>query len=79
MGMGCPECKLIGGYHDDWCPNHHLHKESREEIETLKERIGEIETDLTLAIKYLKEAKARFAPSTTNSFVDDLIAKYSEE
>lgn len=34
--------------------------------------------DLMLAIRYLKEAKARFGPNTTNSFVDDLIAKYGE-
>jgi len=29
--------------------------------------------DLTVAIKYLKEGKARFTPNTTNSFVDELI------
>ena len=48
---------------------------------TLKITVQDAETraDLMLAIKYLKEAKARFVINTTNSFVDDLIKKYSPE
>jgi len=31
---------------------------------------------LQLAVQYLKEGKAKFRPNTTNSFVDDFIAKH---
>jgi hypothetical protein len=39
----------------------------------------EQKNDLERAIQYLREGKAKYAPNTTNSFVDELIAKYSEQ
>jgi hypothetical protein len=38
----------------------------------------ELKQDLHKAIKFLREGKAKFAPTTTNSFVDDLLKKYEE-
>jgi hypothetical protein len=40
--------------------------------------IEELKEDLEKAIKYLREGKAKFAPHTSNSFVDDLLVKYSK-
>lgn len=41
--------------------------------------IMKLKEELRLAVKYLKEGKAKFAPSTTNSFVDDFIAKHEDK
>lgn len=45
-------------------------------IDLAIEQYEEVRADLDLALKYLREGKARFTPNTTNSFVDDLLAKY---
>ncbi len=34
--------------------------------------------DLTKAVKYLREGKTKFAPTTDNSLVDDLLSKYKD-
>lgn len=39
----------------------------------------EIKAALTQAVDYLKQGKAKFAPNTTNSFVDDFIAKWDKK
>lgn len=40
------------------------------EVETRKE--------LSMAVKYLREGKQKFAPGTTNSFVDDFLEKHKD-
>lgn len=37
----------------------------------------EFRLELQKAIQYLREGKSMFTPNTTNSLVDDLLAKYS--
>lgn len=39
----------------------------------------QVKADLDKAIQYLREGKAKYAPGTTNSFVDDLLAKYPQD
>lgn len=41
-----------------------------------EERIKELEERLRVAVLYLREAKAKFAPNTTNSLVDTFIKEY---
>ena len=48
----------------------------RDEARNTCHQQASLRADLELAIKYLREGKAKFAPGTTNSFVDDLLAKY---
>jgi len=43
---------------------------------TLAQDLHEARLELQKAVKYLKEGKAKFAPNTTNSFVDEFIAKH---
>ena len=38
----------------------------------------ELEAALIQAAQYLREGKAKFAPNTTNSFVDDFIEKWGK-
>jgi hypothetical protein len=40
------------------------------------DKIEKLRADLQIAVQYLKEGKIKFAPNTTNSFVDDFIAKH---
>ena len=42
----------------------------------LQQQISDLRADLDLALQCLREGKARFAPTTTNSFVDGLLARY---
>jgi hypothetical protein len=44
-------------------------------IEDLLSERDALKAKLEKAVQYLKEGKARFAPGTTNSFVDDFIAE----
>ncbi len=39
-------------------------------------KVRELVADLEAAVKYLREGKAKFAPNTDNSFVDDFLKKY---
>lgn len=41
------------------------------------DRIVALEADLAEAVSYLKEAKRKFTPHTTNSFVDSFLEKHS--
>jgi hypothetical protein len=43
------------------------------------DRIKELEARLGVAVGFLKQAKAQFAPSTTNSDVDLFLAEFQEE
>lgn len=61
------------------CIGHHYPNFCTCYVYDLQQEITHLRADLMLAIKYLKEAKAKHAPNTTNSFVDDLINKYSAE
>lgn len=45
----------------------------------IKKERDEYRADLEKAIQYLREGKAKLAPHTTNSFVDDLLAKYPKD
>ena len=42
------------------------------------ERIQGLEKELKTAVKHLSEGKKKFAPGTTNSFVDDFLKKHEE-
>lgn len=44
-----------------------------DELESLCKMARELKT----AVKYLREGKAKFAPHTDNSFVDDFLKKHS--
>lgn len=46
-------------------------------IETQIKTMQYLREDIQKAVQYLREGKAKFAPETTNSLVDDLIAKYT--
>lgn len=47
-----------------------------QEVKTLTAERERLNKALEQAVAYLKEGKAKFAPSTTNSLVDDFIAKW---
>lgn len=49
------------------------------EIHLARRQYNEMKEDFAKAIQFLREGKAQFAPNTTNSFVDDLLAKYPRE
>lgn len=44
-------------------------------IDTLAEEVRRLEGLLVEAIMYLRQGKAKFAPHTTNSFVDEFLAR----
>lgn len=51
------------------------HPEASYYIDTLAEEVRRLEKLLAEAIQYLREGKNKFAPHTTNSFVDDFLAR----
>lgn len=48
------------------------------EIERLEAVNESLEVELMKACKYLREGKERFAPGTTNSFVDEFLEKHEQ-
>lgn len=53
-------------------PNPDEYNKMLDEIKILKK-------ELSIAVSYLKEAKLKFYPHTTNSFVDDFIKKHEKQ
>jgi len=45
----------------------------------LAQDIHELREELRTAVNYLRQGKIKYAPHTTNSLVDDFIAKHSGE
>ena len=57
MGIGCRHCRVVGGPHDEGCPNHPSAVAAREESE---DRISELEQELEEArdrVKKLEEGQ----------------------
>lgn len=46
-------------------------------ILALTAEVQRLEADLAEAIGYLRQGKAQFAPNTTNSLVDDFLARFA--
>ena len=51
-----------------------LRKEAEQSLAVVTAERDDLKNKLDIAINYLKQGKARFAPSTTNSLVDEFIA-----
>ena len=49
----------------------------RKALKEARAKILQLEGEIEIAVRYLKEGKARFSPGTTNSFVDDFIERHS--
>ena len=49
-----------------------------DERDRLSKELAKAREAISEAVKYLQEGKARFAPDTTNSFVDEFIEKWNE-
>lgn len=54
-------------------------EESLNQIAVLKDENERLRKRLDEAVDYLKQGKARFAPTTTNSFVDDFLYRHGDE
>ncbi len=79
VGIVCDSCASTAKERD----------EARAEVEQLKEawesaelraddgwrEVERLRKDLSEAVRYLRAAKKQFAPNTTNSLVDDFLAK----
>ena len=70
------ENTVIGNFLDKdgkWEPMHEHYRQQRAELARLTAELAKAREAIGEAVKYLQEGKKRFAPNTTNSFVDEFI------
>lgn len=49
-----------------------------EQLSEMSAEIGRLKIELKIALVYLKEAKRMWTPHTTNSLVDEFLAKHAD-
>jgi len=61
------------------CITHHHACDCREAMfATERAKAKAVADDLALAVKFIRQGKAQFAPNTTNSDVDDFLEAYDK-